>query len=219
MQNSSKTRTWANDDTMATPAEQPTPVINQLQSTTVPDEEPPQPKKFRTQDRPTVAVPDHSQPMVVDQSNDVADATTAAQEAEPEAAPVSDMDWLRSKTSRLLGLLDEDEQAEFEERKVNEPVEPQSTNNESRSAAIEDIGVQHPTNEDIEEAAAQTTPEQDANIDLIRVSARLFLRNLAYDLTEADLQPLFAPFGKLEEVSAFFRFLPFSTQCLSYSTC
>ncbi|KAJ5586796.1 uncharacterized protein N7459_002561 [Penicillium hispanicum] len=203
----SKTRTWANDDVLANPTEQKAPVINQSQDHSVAEELPSQPKRARTQEPPGDAVSEEPQPMVVDQSNEETAAQDDTDAPATETAPVSDMDWLRSKTSRLLGLLDEDEQAEFEERKANEPAESQSPIDESRNAVIENIGSQPATNEENEENeddAAQTTPEQDANIDLIRVSARLFLRNLAYDLTEADLQPLFAPYGKLEEIHVAF---------------
>lgn len=161
------------------------------------------PKKARTQEPPAGGSHEEPQPMVVDRSGEDGDKENPTQQdAEPaeEAGPVSDADWLRSKTSRLLGLLDEDEQAEFEQHKAQEPVQsPTRDNDESRNTVIENIGTEGATNDD----AAQTTPEHDQNVDLIRASARLFLRNLAYDIREEDLQPLFAPFGKIEEVSAF----------------
>lgn len=209
MQNSSKSRTWANDDNMANPSEDSAPAINQpTQDNSVTDELPSQPKKARTQDSFAGGSNEQPQPMVVDQSGEDGEKETSMQEdteAAEEAGPVSDADWLRSKTSRLLGLLDEDEQVEFEQHQVDEPAQsPGRNNDESRNAVIENIGAQDATNDD---DAAQTTPEQDQeqdqNIDLIRASARLFVRNLAYDTREADLQPLFATFGKIDEVSAF----------------
>lgn len=205
MQNSSKTRTWANDDNMAIPSEGPAPAINHAtQDNSVTDELPSQPKKARTQDSPTSGNDEPPRPMIVDRSGEDGEKEASAQEV-PEAAgesgPVSDADWLRSKTSRLLGLLDEDEQAEFEQRPVEEQAaSPAQDQDESRNTVIENIGAQDAGSDD---NAAHTTPEQDQNIDLIRVSARLFVRNLAYDIGEADLQPLFAPFGKIDEVSAF----------------
>jgi multiple RNA-binding domain-containing protein 1 len=80
---------------------------------------------------------------------------------------------------------------------------------ESRTAVFEDARPQPVTADAAveDEDAAETTPERpDPNVDLIRDSARLFVRNLAYDTTDADLQPLFAPFGKLDEVSAHLLF-------------
>ena len=79
---------------------------------------------------------------------------------------------------------------------------------ESRTAAIEKIA---PNTTDVD-SITEATPE-DPNIDLIRNSARLFLRNLAYDTTESDLQPIFERFGKIEEVSTFFLLFQHCPTC------
>lgn len=203
VQNSSKTRTWANDDNIPDLSEEPVQAINEpTPDNSVTEDRPSPPKKARTQEAPAGGSHEEPQPMVVDHSGEGAEKENSAQDAHAaeEAGPVSDADWLRSKTSRLLGLLDEDEQAEFEQHKDEEPVKSSThDNDESRNTVIENIGTEDTTNDD---DAAQTTPEHDQNVDLIRASARLFLRNLAYDIREEDLQPLFAPFGKIEEVSA-----------------
>lgn len=47
---------------------------------------------------------------------------------------------------------------------------------------------------------AEQAEEHDPNVELARNSARLFIRNLPYDTTETDLEPTFAPFGKVEEI-------------------
>ncbi|KAJ5309522.1 ABC transporter N-terminal [Penicillium atrosanguineum] len=210
----SKTRTWANDD-MIQPSEQPSRAINQVtEDNSVTEELPSHRKKARTQEP---AAKEQPQPMVVDSATDEVEESHAQEETEAqeeEAGPVSDADWLRSKTSRLLGLLDEDEQTDFETHKVEEPVEPPRRSHiESRTTAIENIGsedvmTEPATNdddavEDIPDREEQE-PIDDQNIDLIRASARLFLRNLAYDIKEDDLQPLFAPYGKLEEIHVAF---------------
>ncbi|KAJ5921758.1 hypothetical protein N7454_009232, partial [Penicillium verhagenii] len=221
-----KTRTWANDDTMAAPSADYKPVINHpVQNTSVADEVPSQPKKARIQEPlPVVTIEEpEPEPMVVDHTEEVQmeETPTEEEQGKEQAGPTSDMDWLRSKTSRLLGLLDEDEQAEFEERKVEEPVKSRSPpKDESRSAAIGKIASQpspspqpetnideivaEPAEEEEEEESSEITPEQARNIELIRDSARLFLRNLSYDLKEADLYPLFSPFGKTEEIHVAF---------------
>ncbi|KAK9849355.1 hypothetical protein MYU51_014657 [Penicillium brevicompactum] len=219
MGGSSKTRTWANDDDMIKPSAEPVPVINQ--PTQEEDEEfqelPSHPKKAKTEKPAAVPQPAEPEPMVVDQSgeDENQEAPEQEQQAEPEveAAPLSDADWLRSKTSRLLGLLDEDEQDEFEQHKTEAkpaavaaaPVKapaPSSPGDESlqgdeesRTMAFESVA---PNTTD-DDSKTQSRPE-DPNVDLIRNSARLFLRNLAYDTTEADLQPIFERFGKLEEI-------------------
>lgn len=209
MQHSSKTRTWANDDNTAKASEDPVPSTNQPDDDGVAEELQSLPKKAKIQ------VPAaHPEPIVVDQSGADENKDEAEQEdsAPGDAEPVSDADWLRSKTSRLLGLLDEDEQAEFNQPKVEERADsPASNHEESRTAAIETIGAQPATNDNYDDDnddddVARATPEKDQNVDLIHDSARLFVRNLAYDLTEVDLQPLFTPFGKIEEVSVLFFF-------------
>jgi multiple RNA-binding domain-containing protein 1 len=119
---------------------------------------------------------------------------TGQGEGQAEDQAVSDSDWLRSKTSRLLGLLDEDEQADF--------APPAQT---ATVAPVDDMDVDTPA-ESTEQSAingsagATAPPQVDTNIENIRISARLFIRNLSYDTKESDLEPVFAPFGKIEEV-------------------
>ncbi|KAJ6000505.1 hypothetical protein N7481_000914 [Penicillium waksmanii] len=226
MQTSSKTRTWANDDGMVNPTEEPVSASNQpTQDTAVVEELPSYPKKARVQETSPGEKDEAPKPVVVDQSGADESVDTPMlddqegdgdEEEQGEAAPVSDADWLRSKTSRLLGLLDEDEQADFDDHKVAEPAKPRSRTPdepESRNAAIENIAAQPPQptanddeNEDDEEQedVVRLTAEQIKNTDLIRESARLFVRNLAYDTTDGDLEPLFAEYGKLDEVHVAF---------------
>ncbi|KAJ5374183.1 Nucleotide-binding alpha-beta plait [Penicillium concentricum] len=220
MGSSSKTRTWANDDEMIKPSVDTVPVINQ--SAQEEEEElqelPSHPKKAKIEKAPAVTEPEQPETMVVDKIEEEEAQETPEQdnsaEPEAEAAPVSDADWLRSKTSRLLGLLDEEEQDEFDQHKAVAPTTaptraaspPSSSGDksprrdeESRTAAIEKIA---PNTTDVENST-EATPV-DPNIDLIRNSARLFLRNLAYDTTESDLQPIFERFGKIEEIHVAF---------------
>lgn len=221
MGSSSKTRTWANDDEMIKPAVDTVPVINQPAQEEEIQELPSHRKRAKTEEPPTVVEPEQPEPMVIDKTEEEEVQETPEQDnsAEPEveAAPVSDADWLRSKTSRLLGLLDEEEQDEFDQHKAAVPTTTTTTvptkaaspassddespqrDEESRTAAIEKIA---PNTTDVD-SITEATPE-DPNIELIRNSARLFLRNLAYDTTESDLQPIFERFGKIEEVSTLF---------------
>ncbi|EFW15459.1 Multiple RNA-binding domain-containing protein 1 [Coccidioides posadasii str. Silveira] len=117
--------------------------------------------------------------------------------AEPtESAPQSDADWLRSRTSRLLGLLDDEEDA-------GRPVA--ETTNASPPVSHR---IQHEPTTDHSDVSAEkedndpagSTDAIDANVKLIRETGRLFIRNLPYDTTEEDLQSEFARFGKLEEL-------------------
>lgn len=106
----------------------------------------------------------------------------------------SDADWLRSKTSRLLGFVNEEEErpqptqepeGEDAEREVFEKVPSQRKSKDT------------PTGE---EDAGEMKTEIDENEKDIRDSQRLFLRNLSYTITEDDVMEHFADFGVLEEV-------------------
>ncbi|KAJ5543480.1 hypothetical protein N7535_005904 [Penicillium sp. DV-2018c] len=204
MGQSSKTRTWANDDDTIKPSADSVPVINQpAQEETQHEDLSSHPKKAKTE----------NPPREVKESQETPAGDNSAV-PEVEAAPMSDADWLRSKTSRLLGLLDDDEQDEFDQHKsVTAAVAPAKIRErssspvaelpeheeESRTAAIENIA---PNTTDVDKITEETV--EDPNIDLIRASARLFLRNLAYDTTESDLQPIFDRFGKIEEIHVAF---------------
>ncbi|KAL1988004.1 hypothetical protein VTN96DRAFT_1528 [Rasamsonia emersonii] len=111
--------------------------------------------------------------------------------------PQSDADWLRSKTSRLLGLEDE-EQVEHDAQKVPDAVGQDRKENpvSGQEVAPETSGTQ-----DSDETGEK---DVDADVALIRSSARLFIRNLPYDATEADLEPVFSRFGKIEEIHVAF---------------
>ncbi|KAI1917602.1 Multiple RNA-binding domain-containing protein 1 [Ophidiomyces ophidiicola] len=114
-----------------------------------------------------------------------------------DITPQNDADWLRSKTSRLLGLVDEEEE---------EVIRPklQHTEPGNMESTLESM-----TEPDIIEHTAQEPDEiqngvPDANIDSIRETGRLFIRNLPYNTTEGDLERLFMTFGKLEELHVAF---------------
>lgn len=132
--------------------------------------------------------------MVVDGTGRGDNSEPAEQPSAPQTQgePVSDADWLRSKTSRLLGLLDEEEQEEFN-----------AGADQKAEASKEAEAEPSPETRSSEEMVVHET-EIDVNINLIRSSARLFVRNLPYEAKEAELESLFVPFGKIEEVSPFF---------------
>lgn len=106
----------------------------------------------------------------------------------------TDDDWLRSRTSRLLDLVDPDDPA-FSTRPL-------------ASAAASASGPQEPTRDG--GGAEVTGPGEgvpmhaedpkDA-VKLVEKTSRLFLRNLGYNVTEDDVRDHFSRFGNLEEVS------------------
>ncbi|KAI9931652.1 hypothetical protein ASPWEDRAFT_169508 [Aspergillus wentii DTO 134E9] len=210
MQHSSNTKTWANDEDLTRPTEQQPPTNDQTVTAAEPAEELTHAQKKARVNGPgeassskvtgdsamTLGGEDSQpEPMVVDQSG--ADGSSEQPEQDQsvvEAEPKSDADWLRSKTSRLLGLLDEDEQAEFVQEAPAPTAAPAKPDPEPHSPENVDSEPQNHVEE------PQEAPEVDANIELIRSSARLFVRNLSYEATEADLEPIFVPFGRIEEI-------------------
>jgi multiple RNA-binding domain-containing protein 1 len=124
--------------------------------------------------------------------------------------PTSDADWLRSKTSRLLGLLGDEElegHDTISHNRVAESTTPAITTaiddpdlGEAPSGASE---LKNPNPID-----KSPVEQLDTSVDLIRHSGRLFIRNLPYDATENDLEPVFTPFGKIEEVSVLCSIYP-----------
>lgn len=118
-------------------------------------------------------------------------------------APTSDADWARSKTSRLLDLLDEGEEIHINPT-------PERKNSPDHASDREDE--QDESSRDAPTVAAvgkspQTTSEEpaeeavDTDVETVRSTMRLFLRNLPYDIKNEDLEAEFGAYGNLEEVS------------------
>ncbi len=131
-----------------------------------------------------------------------ADMHAPPQQAEPaRAAPqasadATDDDWLRSRTSRLLDLMDPDDPGFAARPPPPAPVatpapEPQDPSHDGPAGPADGSG---------EEAPARVENPKDA-AKLVEKTSRLFLRNLSYNVTEDDVRDYFAKFGSLEEVS------------------
>jgi multiple RNA-binding domain-containing protein 1 len=120
-------------------------------------------------------------------------------DARPEIEePVqNDADWLRSKTSRLLGLVDEEEE-EGEEEMPSRSRLAEVDSSDDEDSRTREPAIAREDARPMEEPEVTETP--DANISLIRTTGRLFLRNLPYTATESDLQPILSRFGKIDEV-------------------
>lgn len=133
------------------------------------------------------------------------------QEAEklpqPDAGATDD-DWLRSRTNRLLDLLDPDdlprpaEPAVEAETVVRDDREDDAAPPSPRDAAEEDAP------KEAEDKGADAPGADDAVATISRTS-RLFVRNLPYTTTEEDLHEEFGKFGTLQEVSYYFPLSPF----------
>ncbi|OAL47314.1 RNA-binding domain-containing protein [Pyrenochaeta sp. DS3sAY3a] len=144
------------------------------------------------QPTPAEQLPSHVEP-----SGDADDVMEDAQETPvPEQGPVSDADWLRSKTNRVLELVEDDEIPGDTLPSVK-PV-PTKPTKEQASQTNDAVDVSQP------QKAAEDNAEKDAPAeeeeDRIRETGRLYVRNLHYEVTEDELRQQFSKHGALEEV-------------------
>lgn len=143
-------------------------------------------------------------------SNDPPSLPQSTDIPEVAGAPVaSDEDWLRSRTSRLLGLLDDDESLMPRAPIVEHgTVAAESESNQpSPSGEIADVATQlelEPVQEADQKMNTLSADCGEADIG----SGRLFVRNLAYATTEEDLRNIFesSDFGPVEEVGQLFSY-------------
>lgn len=109
-------------------------------------------------------------------------------------------DWLRSKTSRLLDLMDPEE--------IKAQTAKSAPADDDNAMDIDQISVDNGAAD--EPASVEETPriapeeeatqEEDPTLDAIRANGRLFVRNLPYSASEDDLREHFAKYGSIEEV-------------------
>lgn len=143
--------------------------------------------------------------------DDAENAPVYVEESQPPApAPskgATDDEWLRSRTSRVLDLLDDDD----EPPPLKPPAPAQGDNEHGADAQMTGTDANHepaeaaqPDAPEVEESASEPQKEEekaeDAEIQTIRKTARLFVRNLPYSATEDDLNDHFGQYGPVEEV-------------------
>ncbi|KAH6387834.1 hypothetical protein HBI60_206140 [Parastagonospora nodorum] len=113
---------------------------------------------------------------------------------EPSGGPVTDDDWLRSRTNRVLDLVEDDElPAPTDRSQVSEA--PQKRQPE----VIEQPDEAELVEEQAPEADYTKVPSSD-EVEKIRETGRLYLRNLHFEVIEDELRQHFAKYGSLEEV-------------------
>ena len=135
------------------------------------------------------------------------------------APPVSDSDWLRSRTSRLLGLVDDDEFDEGEKNQLENQVPSRTQRLESTAKQkasppglqVPDAASHH--TEKTEEAQTQASnhdrfekrsaTDRTPMVAEAEKTGRLFIRNLPYSATETELRDHFSSHGEIEEVGSF----------------
>ncbi|CAN9106537.1 unnamed protein product [Alternaria alternata] len=205
----SKTSIWANgdtqlNDTSVAPADEAVPEV------AVPEDESDDEyqvisKKPKIAEEPA-AVAANPQPTAAEASAtelqvEVADGGDAMEDVQGapavEQGPVSDADWLRSRTNRVLELVEDDEAPS----NATVATVPQETAPQTHVTAASSPGVveaqpelQPQAEEQLDNAAA---PDEE---DKIRETGRLYLRNLHYEVTEDEIKEQFSKHGALEEV-------------------
>ena len=125
-------------------------------------------------------------------------------EAKEGPAQTSDADWARSRTSRLLGLLDDDEdvprQVSNDDTAVSSPSDAISVPSKGKRHDVKEansIPTPPSDNADSDEVASPTAV---TDVEKVRSTMRLFVRNLPYDVKADELEAEFEQYGDLEEV-------------------
>ncbi|RKF78356.1 Multiple RNA-binding domain-containing protein 1 [Golovinomyces cichoracearum] len=121
--------------------------------------------------------------------------TVAANNEEIAMSSITDEEWLRGRTNRLLDLVE----PEYAIEKVSK-VEPQPDTESKLTVTV-------PTSSQNEEREASISAqepisnrENSTDSEFLKKSARLFVRNLPYSATEEDLQNHFSSFAIPEEI-------------------
>lgn len=202
MQPPSKSKTWENEEEMAmgthpldTNAKQ-VPMRETEEDEEYEDVLPPK-KKARKEKRapdpelsPPAEAPTSEKDVVVEKDTDNV----------PNATATSDVDWLRSRSSRLLGLVDDDDA--IGSAKLPQDGEKQKSENPQQSGSGDrsDASVQAIEDVDEEEPTQTAPPPQFKKDGTANGHGRLFVRNLTYTTTEDNLREHFQSYGELEEV-------------------
>lgn len=133
----------------------------------------------------------------------VVDPPQAVDQDMPDAkgpADATDDDWLRSRTNRLLDLVDPDDQAALPPPRAPPSQAPAVT---SEPSPLEEVELDHAPSESSGESVVEKTDEEIASEQVLR-TGRLFVRNLPFKATEAELAKHFRKYGETEEVSNLF---------------
>jgi multiple RNA-binding domain-containing protein 1 len=205
----SKTSIWANGDTQlneptAVAAEETVPEV------IVPEDESDDEyqvilKKPKIAEEPATA-PAAPQPTATETSTEVqaevADGGDAMEDIQGapivEQGPVSDVDWLRSRTNRVLELVEDDEAPPTTATTTTIPqtAAPQTHVPAAPSShVVEEQSEPQPQAEEQPDTVA--APDEE---DKIRETGRLYLRNLHYEVTEDEIKEQFSKHGALDEV-------------------
>lgn len=127
------------------------------------------------------------------------------QTVQPVALDATDDDWLRSRTNRLLDLVDSNDVPNVESAAtaVTHTADHSKDHITSTAPSLPlEVPAEIPADPPIGESSAmdKILDTTEATIEAIKKNGRLFARNLPYTATEEDLRDHFAVYGVLEEV-------------------
>ncbi|KAF2751185.1 RNA-binding domain-containing protein [Sporormia fimetaria CBS 119925] len=138
---------------------------------------------------------EHAPVINTDPENMAVDTSDVAEAPAADKGPVSDADWLRSRTNRVLDLVNDD----LESPRPVKPVQgaPQPEPSPVKKDGTDEMEVDIP--EEVPKVA-DVTVQAPSETDKIRETGRLYIRNLHYDTARDDLYEHFSKYGPLEEI-------------------
>ncbi|KAI1082035.1 RNA-binding domain-containing protein [Whalleya microplaca] len=121
----------------------------------------------------------------------------------PDNTATTDDDWLRSRTNRLLDLVDDDDVVPTVVPPRHSPIPMASGNQdepEAVDATIEEEEKDADNQNELSDGGEPNTETHDDILESIRKTSRLFVRNLPYSATGDDIKSYFEQYGSVEEV-------------------
>lgn len=109
-----------------------------------------------------------------------------------------DADWMRSRTSRLLGLVEDEGDTNPRSETPNDGVASKAGNINNTPGSGQTPEEQSPSFQEdhVQHSQAPVSPQEE-----VQLTRRLFLRNLAYGVSQVDIEALLEPYGIVLEVS------------------
>jgi len=198
MQPASKIKKWATDAVETDTNEPP----SKIQAIEVPEADSDNeyetvPKKTRKSSPPKATTPIPVPASAVENAE-----TPDPAEDEPmiDISAVNDDDWLRSRTNRLLDLVDLDDLPAQQPQQTSEVANVGVVSEPTREEATID---EQETFDEQNDFAEEEEDKPDPVLEAISSNGRLFIRNLPYTATEEDIRHHFEPYGALDEVCMF----------------
>lgn len=121
----------------------------------------------------------------------------------PKNTDATDDDWLRSRTNRLLDLVDPDDVAALAPKPTSSTQPRERANLEPSAADVGDDAADSEASDTESPRPSGTNKGTDADdaTEQIQRTARIFVRNLPFKATEPELRQHFERYGAVDEVS------------------